>query len=127
MKKNGIKVKAMYIIGMPADTKETFKRTVQYAKKIKSSYAQFSVFTPYPGTPVFQEYKDKITSKRYEEFTQWQMVFKHQNLTNEDVLNLLDYSYKEYYTNPLWAVHFLSNKVKELYENMLIRFNWFSR
>ena len=127
LEKNGIKVKAMYIIGMPADTKETFKRTVQYAKKIKSSYAQFSVFTPYPGTPVFQEYKDKITSKRYEEFTQWQMVFKHQNLTNEDVLNLLDYSYKEYYTNPLWAVHFLSNKVKELYENMLIRFNWFSR
>ena len=43
-------------------------------KKINSSYAQFSVFTPYPGTPVFNEYKDKITKNKYEDFTQWQLV-----------------------------------------------------
>jgi len=127
LEKNLIKVKAMYIIGMPADTKDTFKRTVQYAKKIKSSYAQFSVFTPYPGTPVFKEYKDKILSSRYEEFTQWQLVFKHQNLSNKDVLDLLDYSYNQYYTNPIWAIYFLSNKIKNFYENMLIRLNWISR
>ena len=40
------------------------KKTVEYSKKIKSSYAQYSVFTPYPGTPVFKEYKNKITSKK---------------------------------------------------------------
>ena len=52
----GIKVKAMYIVGMPTDTIETFKKTIEFSKKIKSSYAQFSVFTPYPGTPIFKEY-----------------------------------------------------------------------
>ena len=35
-------------------------KTVDYAIKINSSYAQFSVFTPYPGTPVYKEYEDKI-------------------------------------------------------------------
>lgn len=127
LEKNGIKVKAMYIIGLPTDTSDSFKRTVDYAKKIKSSYAQFSVFTPYPGTPVFKEYKDKITSRRYEDFTQWQLVFKHQNLSNKDILDLLNYSYKKYYTNPSWIVFFLYNKLKEFYENIFIRFNWFSR
>ena len=48
----------MYIIGLPSDTEATYKKTVKYAQTINSSYAQFSVFTPYPGTPVFTEYKD---------------------------------------------------------------------
>ena len=121
LEKKGIKVKSMYIIGMPADTEETFKKTVSYAKKIKSSYAQFSVFTPYPGTPVFNEYKDKITVQKYEDFTQWELVFEHQNLTKKNILDLLNYSYKEYYTNPKWAVHFLLNKIKDLYGNMYNR------
>ena len=127
LEKKGIKVKAMYIIGMPADTKDTFKKTVEYSKKIKSSYAQYSVFTPYPGTPVFKEYKDKITAKKYEDFTQWKLVFGHQNLSNKDVLDLLNYSYKEYYTNPKWAFHFLLNKIKDLHENLHNRLFWFRR
>lgn len=123
----GIKVKAMYIIGMPADTKEKFKNTVSFAKKIKSSYAQFSVFTPYPGTPVFNEYKDKINTSKFEDFTQWQLVFEHDNLTGNDVLNLLNYSYKEYYTNPSWIIHFFKVKFKNLYENFYNRIFRFSR
>lgn len=127
LEKNGIKVKAMYIIGMPTDSKETFKRTVKFSKKIKSTYAQFSVFTPYPGTPVFEDYKHKILSKKYEDFTQWELVFEHQNLTKKDIIDLLNYAHKEYYTNPSWAIHYLSNKIKGLYENMLVRFKWFYR
>ena len=115
----GIKVKAMYIIGMPADNEEKFKNTVNFAKKVKSTYAQFSVFTPYPGTPVFREYKDKINTTRYEDFTQWQLVFDHENLTKEDIIKLLNYSYKEYYTNPIWIFHFIKSQIKNFYENLL--------
>jgi radical SAM superfamily enzyme YgiQ (UPF0313 family) len=117
----GIKVKAMYIIGMPTDTKEKFINTVNFAKKVKSTYAQFSVFTPYPGTPVFKEYKDKITTNKFENFTQWQLVFKHSNLSKADVSNLLDYSYKHYYTNPKWILHFIKMKTKVIYENLFNR------
>ena len=117
----GIKVKAMYIIGMPTDTKEKFVNTVNFAKKVKSTYAQFSVFTPYPGTPVFKEYKDKITTNKFENFTQWQLVFKHSNLSKADVSNLLDYSYKHYYTNPKWILHFIKMKTKVIYENLFNR------
>lgn len=121
LEKLGMKVKAMYIIGMPSDTRETFSNTVNYSKKISSTYAQFSVFTPYPGTPVFNDYKNKITKLKYEDFTQWQLVFKHNNLSENDVLDLLDYSYKEYYTNPKWLIHYINMKLKEIYENMLNR------
>ena len=62
-KTNDIQVSAMYILGFPTDTNETINKTINYAKKLNTTYAQFSVWTPYPGTPVFNEYKDKITAK----------------------------------------------------------------
>ena len=75
----------------------------------------------------FNEYKDKITKNKYEDFTQWQLVFRHQNLTEKDVLYLLNYSYKKYYLNHKWAIRFLFNKIKDFYENLRNRLFGFSR
>ena len=79
LQKIGIDIKAMYIIGLPTDTEKTYLKTLNFSKKISSTYAQFSVFTPYPGTPAYEGYKDKIIAPRYEDFNQWQLVFKHEN------------------------------------------------
>ena len=65
------------------------------------TYLQFSVFTPYPGTPIFTEYKNKITAKNFEEYTQWDLVFNHENLTNMDIKYLLNKSYKNFYSSIL--------------------------
>lgn len=108
----GIKVKAMYILGLPKDTKDTFQKTLKYASKLSSSYAQFSVFTPYPGTPIFETYKDKITSKKFSDFNQWQLVFDHPNFTKKNVRDLLSMAYRKYYTNPFWIIKYLFRKLK---------------
>ena len=104
----------MYIIGMPTDSPNNFLKTVNYAKKINSSFAQFSVFTPYPGTPAFSEYKKIITKKKYEEFTQWQLVFKHKNFKENDVLKLLNFSYRSYYFRITWIKKYIRNKIREI-------------
>ena len=104
----------MYIIGMPTDSPNNFLKTVNYAKKINSSFAQFSVFTPYPGTPAFPEYKKIITKKKYEEFTQWQLVFKHKNFKENDVLKLLNFSYRSYYLRITWIKKHIRNKIREI-------------
>ena len=114
LEKIGINVKAMYIIGMPTDSPNNFLKTVNYAKKINSSFAQFSVFTPYPGTPAFSEYKKIITKKKYEEFTQWQLVFKHKNFKENDVLKLLNFSYRSYYFRITWIKKYIRNKIREI-------------
>ncbi len=112
LEKIGIKVKSMYIVGLPADTKRTYQKTFNYAQKVNSTYAQFNVFTPYPGTPVFNEYKNKISVKDFEEFTQCKLVFNHDNLTPVDITTMLDDSYRKYYSNPKWISKFLFNKLK---------------
>lgn len=107
----GIMVKAMYIIGMPQDNIQTFKKTLNFAKKINSCFAQFSVFTPYPGTPVFKEYEQKITKKNFESFTQWKLVFEHENLSENDILYLLNLSLKSYYFRFAWLIKFFKFKL----------------
>jgi radical SAM superfamily enzyme YgiQ (UPF0313 family) len=105
LQKSGIKVKAMYIFGLPKDDHLTISDTINYALKLNSDYGQFSIFTPYPGTPVFKEYQDIIITKRYEDFTQWQLVFKHQHLTSKEIRSYLSKAYTAYYTNPMWIFY----------------------
>ena len=107
LEKNNIKVKSMYILGQPTDNEKTCIKTIKYSKKILSTYAQFSVFTPYPGTPVFEEYKNKIITNKYEDYNQWQLIFKHKYLTSQKVRKLLNKAYLAYYFNPFWIKKFI--------------------
>tara|TARA_Y100000591_G_C21829151_1_gene698528 strand:+ start:145 stop:1473 length:1329 start_codon:yes stop_codon:yes gene_type:complete len=102
LEEKGIRIKAMYIIGLPEDTLETYMNTLEFSKTIRSTYAQFSVFTPYPGTPVYEQYKDKITSTKFEDFNQWKLVFRHKNFSEKQIRNLLDLSYRKYYFRLSW-------------------------
>jgi radical SAM superfamily enzyme YgiQ (UPF0313 family) len=95
----GIKVKTMFIFGSPEDTEETILDTIKYSRYLPSLYAQYSIFTPYPGTPIYNEYKEKIYEKKFENFNQYKLVFKHKNLSEEQIEKLKSLAYYKYYFN----------------------------
>ena len=94
---SGIKVKTMFIIGNPEDTEDTIMQTIKYSKYLPSLYAQFSVFTPYPGTPIYNDFKDLITEKKLENFDQYRLTFKHNNLTGKKIDELKSLAYFKFY------------------------------
>lgn len=55
-KELGIKTHLTYCIGLPGDTEETIKKTIEFAKKNGDSY-QISLAAPFPGTPLYDEAK----------------------------------------------------------------------
>ena len=57
---NSIYVKSMFMFGNPEDNEDTIKETIKYSMKLHQ-LVQYSVFTPYPGTPIFSMYENKIT------------------------------------------------------------------
>ena len=95
----GIKVKTMFIIGNPEDTEDTIIQSIEYSKYLPSLYSQFSVFTPYPGTPVYNDYKNLITEQKLENFNQYNLVFKHNNLTKKRIEELKSLAYFKFYFN----------------------------
>ena len=111
LEKNNILISAMFIIGFPTDNESSIMKTIRYAQKLNTTFSQFSVWTPYPGTPVFKEYENEIIAKKFEEFTQYNLVFKHKILSPERIRVLLGKTYTMYYGRLSWALKFLKNSI----------------
>ena len=88
----------MFIIGNQ-DTIETIEASINYSKYLPSLYSQFSVFTPYPGTPVYKEFENNINETKLENFNQYNLVFKHKNLNINDIEQLKSKAYFKFYFN----------------------------
>ncbi|MDO8647819.1 MAG: radical SAM protein [Candidatus Diapherotrites archaeon] len=58
LKKNKIKTVGFFMFGLPGETLETMKETVQFAKELDLDYCSISMTTPYPGTRLFDEIKN---------------------------------------------------------------------
>ena len=111
LEKNNILISAMFIIGFPTDNEESIMKTIDYAKKLNATFSQFSVWTPYPGTPVFKEYENKITAQNYEEFDQYHLVFKHKVLSQKKIREMLSKTYTMYYGRINWILKFFKNSL----------------
>ena len=49
----GIETRASFILGLPYETHETVRETIDFAKDIDLYHASFNIMTPYPGTKVY--------------------------------------------------------------------------
>jgi len=108
----GIGVTAMFILGFPTDTRASARATIAYAKRLNTAFAQFSVFTPLPGTPAFGEFEPLLETNRMEDFTLWHLVFRHKNLSASDVRGLLGEAFNQYYLRPSWAWKYATARLR---------------
>tara|TARA_Y100001960_G_scaffold330142_1_gene423366 strand:- start:2829 stop:4193 length:1365 start_codon:yes stop_codon:yes gene_type:complete len=90
-------VKSMYMFGNPDDNVESIKTTIKYSKYLPNQLVQYSVFTPYPGTPIYKTFEDKIVEKKYEHFNQYNLVYKHNSLNNSKLIELKNLGYRSFY------------------------------
>jgi radical SAM superfamily enzyme YgiQ (UPF0313 family) len=51
----GIRTMAYFILGIPVETYEDELKTIALAKRIKATYAQFSILSPYYGTKIYED------------------------------------------------------------------------
>jgi anaerobic magnesium-protoporphyrin IX monomethyl ester cyclase len=99
LRQQGIRSVGMFILAQPTDTLETCLETIDYASSIGLDIAQFSVFTPYPGTEFYSEIKDDIVVSNYESFDQYHLVYRHRVLTQDMTRRLLEFAYRKFLTS----------------------------
>ena len=59
LRKHGIESHAFIMVGFPDETEETFKQTMDFIPELNPDGIIFSIFTPYPGSDIYNECKDK--------------------------------------------------------------------
>ena len=82
-KKAGIKNWGYFIIGLPGETEETIRQTIEFSKKLPLDIALFHVAAPYPGTPFFFEV---VENGWFRPGTRWEQV----DMDRETVLDYPD-------------------------------------
>jgi radical SAM superfamily enzyme YgiQ (UPF0313 family) len=118
-KKAGLLVHGCFILGLPGDTKENIKRTVEFAKKLGPDTVQFYPIMVYPGTEAY-EWAKKNNFLVTEDFSKWlttdglhNCVVCRPDLSNTDLLKLSDEARKSFYLRP----SYIGYKVKQMIAN----------
>jgi radical SAM superfamily enzyme YgiQ (UPF0313 family) len=100
----GIKNWGYFIIGLPGETKETIRETIEYSKGLPIDLAVFHVAAPYPGTPFFFEV---VKNGWFRKGTRWEevdmdkgTVLEYENLSAEDLLYWQRRAFREWAFRP---------------------------
>ncbi len=54
-KKVGLNTTAIFMLGLPGETREDVEATVDLARRIRATRYEFVVYVPYPGTPLYSD------------------------------------------------------------------------
>ena len=81
--KMGILIQASVIFGFDEDTHETFGETIKFLIKNRISLASINALTPYPGTRVFENFKEtgRLLHEKWEYYDHHTVVFQPKNMT----------------------------------------------
>ncbi|MFQ5901587.1 MAG: B12-binding domain-containing radical SAM protein [Thermodesulfobacteriota bacterium] len=97
LKRHRIEVYASYIIGGLHDSVGSILKTIRFARRLDTNIAQFTILTPYPGTALYEEVKDKIFDKRWHRYDGFRLVFRHRNVSYYKIQFLLLWAYISFY------------------------------
>jgi len=111
----GIQIHGTFIFGMPGETTETIRETIEFAKELDLDFVQFSVAQPYPGTEFYKYLKKNnlLHFKSWEDYLDEEgcitPIFEYPDLSMKDLEYWIRQAYKEYYLRP----HYIAKAIKQ--------------
>jgi hopanoid biosynthesis associated radical SAM protein HpnJ len=108
-KKLGLLVHGDFIIGLPGETRDSIRRTIDFAKRLDNETIQVSIAHPYPGTEFFDYAKKNnlITIDSMTDETGHQLPnIIYPGLDRAELVEWVERFYGEYYFRPrvIWRV-----------------------
>tara|TARA_Y100000031_G_C8235837_1_gene393190 strand:+ start:73 stop:1599 length:1527 start_codon:yes stop_codon:yes gene_type:complete len=104
MRKADINIAANYIFGLPMDTQESMKNTLEFAIDNLSEMVNFYCAMSYPGSPLYLEaIKNKwqlpATYSGYSQHAYDTLNLQNETLSSSEILAFRDKAWDEYHTN----------------------------
>jgi hopanoid biosynthesis associated radical SAM protein HpnJ len=134
-KKLGLVIHGDYIIGLPGETPETVRKTIEFAKRMDTETIQVSIAAPYPGTEFYNYLQTNklitIDGIMADETGHQIPNFSYPDLSQADLVEWVERFYAEYFFRPraAWRVvrkaifngHERRRLAKEAREYMILR------
>jgi hopanoid biosynthesis associated radical SAM protein HpnJ len=100
----GITIHGTFILGLPGETRETIRDTIEFAKRLDVFSIQVSLAAPYPGTELYEQaaangwLKDGLGLIGEE--GQQLAALEYPGLSKEEIFSSVETFYKRYYFRP---------------------------
>lgn len=104
--KLGITTTAFYVIGFLQDTEESIEELIRFAVELDSTFANFKILTPYPGTPQFKQLQPLINDDDWQHFDGYTLNFRHPSLTPRRARLMLGMCYSRFFLRPSNILNF---------------------
>lgn len=96
----GVSVNGCFIVGLDSDTPETFNQIKQFADEAKLIEIQITVYTPFPGTPLYHRLKNEnrlLQDENWDRCTLFDVNFKPKNMSLEQLEDGIKWLFKNLY------------------------------
>ncbi|HQT77191.1 MAG TPA: magnesium-protoporphyrin IX monomethyl ester cyclase, partial [Rhodopila sp.] len=93
----GIVVEAQFIVGLENETAETLEETYRMALDWKPDLANWSMYTPWPFTALFQELSDKVEVFDFEKYNFVTPILKPEAMDRGELLDRVMNNYRRFY------------------------------
>ena len=97
-----------FILGYPGETEDDMNKTIDFSTKLDSDYCQYSILTPFPGTPIYNDLIEKnlIDNEEWNKYTVLKPILKYSEigLSKKMVERKLAKAYLKFYTRPTYLL-----------------------
>jgi len=98
LRQNGIKLLGSTIVGLEHHTPENIEQEIEYAVGHGTDFHQFMLYTPVPGTPLFQQMQDEGRMLEGIDLAdihgQFKFNFQHAAISRDESKRLLDWAFR---------------------------------
>jgi len=96
----GMCLEAALMFGFDTDKPDVFDNTIEAMQNWEIDLLDFSVLTPYPGTPLFSQLdkEGRILTRDWEKYDCHNVVFKPKQMTPEELTSGVQRMWEEFYT-----------------------------
>jgi hopanoid biosynthesis associated radical SAM protein HpnJ len=102
-KRLGIVIHGTFILGLPGETRETMRQTMEFARELDVETIQVSLAAPYPGTALYAQAAangwlkagDLVDDQGFQEAT-----IEYPDLSREEIARGLEEFYRAFYLRP---------------------------
>jgi hypothetical protein len=100
MRKHGIKMLGSTIIGLEHHTPSNISQEIAHAIRHDTDFHQFMLYTPVPGTPLYQQIRDEgrlVDGDLADIHGQWKFNFLHAAISRDQSKEMLDAAFQRDY------------------------------
>jgi radical SAM superfamily enzyme YgiQ (UPF0313 family) len=108
VKKSGLESVGFFMLGLPAETEESMKKTLDFAVKLMPDFAKVTITMPLPDARLYWDWEKQGLIKS-RDWKQYKLhgggaIYEHPTLSRDKLEKYYDLFYRKFYLNPRYLL-----------------------